>query len=268
LRLIPSPPGQIANGQIVFENENLLTKSNREMERIRGRKISMVFQEPMTSLNPSLTVGEQIGECYRVHMGHSKRVARDYTENILGLVRLPSPRTLADRYPHELSGGMRQRVMIAMALACQPKLLIADEPTTALDVTIQAQILELLQELQQKLKMALIFISHNLGVVARLCDRIGVMYAGSLVEMAEKKVLFTRPQHPYTIALLQAIPRPDLRHEFLKAIPGAVCNLLDPPPGCKFHPRCRKAKEICKSEPPPLEGKFANSLAACYFPGA
>jgi peptide/nickel transport system ATP-binding protein len=268
LRLIPSPPGEIASGEILFEGEDLLKKSAREMEKIRGRRISMIFQEPMTSLNPSLTVGEQIAECYRVHMGYSKKVARDFTENILGLVRLPSPKTMADRYPHELSGGMRQRVMIAMALACQPKLLIADEPTTALDVTIQAQILELLQELQQKLKMALIFISHNLGVVGRLCDRIGVMYAGSLVELAEKKALFTTPQHPYTIALLHAIPRPELRHQSLNAIPGNVCNLFEPPPGCKFHPRCSKAKEICKTEPPRLERKIANSLAACYFPGA
>jgi peptide/nickel transport system ATP-binding protein len=268
LRLIPSPPGEIASGEILFEGEDLLKKSAREMEKIRGRRISMIFQEPMTSLNPSLTVGEQIAECYRVHMGYSKKVAREFTENILGLVRLPSPKTMADRYPHELSGGMRQRVMIAMALACQPKLLIADEPTTALDVTIQAQILELLQELQQKLKMALIFISHNLGVVGRLCDRIGVMYAGSLVELAEKKALFTTPQHPYTIALLHAIPRPELRHQSLNAIPGNVCNLFEPPPGCKFHPRCSKAKEICKTEPPRLERKIANSLAACYFPGA
>jgi oligopeptide/dipeptide ABC transporter ATP-binding protein len=267
LRLIP-PPGEIVGGDILFEGENLLTKSAREMERIRGRKISMVFQEPMTSLNPSLTVGEQISECYRVHMGHSRKVARDLTENILGLVRLPSPKTLADRYPHELSGGMRQRVMIAMALACQPKLLIADEPTTALDVTIQAQILELLQDLQQKLKMALVFISHNLGVVARLCDRIGVMYAGSMVELAEKKTLFAHPQHPYTVALLNAIPRLELRRESLKAIPGTVCNLFDPPPGCKFHPRCSKTREICKTEPPRLEEKFARTLAACYFPGA
>ena len=268
LRLIPSPPGEIASGEILFEGEDLLKKSAREMEKIRGRKISMVFQEPMTSLNPSLTVGEQIAECYRVHMGHSKKVARDFTENILGLVRLPSPKTMADRYPHELSGGMRQRVMIAMALACQPKLLIADEPTTALDVTIQAQILELLQELQENLKMALIFISHNLGVVGRLCDRIGVMYAGSMVELAEKKALFTTPQHPYTIALLHAIPRPELRHQSLNAIPGNVCNLFEPPPGCKFHPRCSKVKEICKTEPPRLEEKIVNSLAACYFPGA
>ena len=267
LRLIPSP-GEIVGGEILFEGENLLNKRAREMERIRGRKISMIFQEPMTSLNPSLTVGEQISECYRVHMGHSKKVARDLTENILGLVRLPSPKTLADRYPHELSGGMRQRVMIAMALACQPKLLIADEPTTALDVTIQAQILELLQDLQQKLKMALIFISHNLGVVARLCDRIGVMYAGSMVELAEKKTLFSHPQHPYTVALLNAIPRLELRRESLKAIPGTVCNLFDPPPGCKFHPRCSKTREICKTEPPRLEEKYGGTLAACYFPGA
>jgi len=268
LRLIPSPPGEIVAGEVFFEGEDLLKKSEREMEKTRGRKISMIFQEPMTSLNPSLTVGEQISECYRVHMGHSKKVARDSTEHILGMVHLPSPKTLADRYPHELSGGMRQRVMIAMALACQPKLLIADEPTTALDVTIQTQILELLKELQEKFKMALIFISHNLGVVARLCDRIGVMYAGSMVELAEKKALFARPQHPYTIALLEAIPRPELRHELLKAIPGTVCNLFDPPPGCKFHPRCSKAQEICKTEPPPLEEKFGRSLAACYFPGA
>jgi oligopeptide/dipeptide ABC transporter ATP-binding protein len=268
LRLIPSPPGEIVNGEILFEGEDLLKKSGREMEKIRGRKISMVFQEPMTSLNPSLTVGDQIAECYRVHMGYSKRVARDYTEHILALVRLPLPRTMADRYPHELSGGMRQRVMIAMALACQPKLLIADEPTTALDVTIQAQILELLQELQQKLKMALIFISHNLGVVGRLCDRIGVMYAGSVVELAEKKALFRHPLHPYTIALLDAIPRPELRHESLKAIPGTVCDLFDPPPGCKFHPRCSKVKEICKTESPRLEKKVTDTFAACYFPGA
>lgn len=268
LRLLPCPPGEIVGGEILFQGENLLKKSQREMEKVRGRKISMVFQEPMTSLNPSLTVGEQISECYRVHMGHSRKIAREFAGHALHLVHLPSPRMLAGRYPHELSGGMRQRVMIAMALACQPELLIADEPTTALDVTIQAQILELLKELQERLKMALIFISHNLGVVGRLCDRIGVMYAGSMVELSDKKSLFTNPLHPYTQALLNAIPRPELRHETLKAIPGAVCNLLEPPPGCKFHPRCSKAKEICKTEMPSLEAKSGENLAACYFPGA
>ena len=268
LGLIPCPPGEIVSGEIRFEGENLLKKSQREMEKIRGRRISMIFQEPMTSLNPSLTVGEQIAECYRVHMGHSKKVALDFTGHVLSLVRLPSPKTIIDRYPYELSGGMRQRVMIAMALACQPKLLIADEPTTALDVTVQAQILELLKELQERLKMALIFISHNLAVVARLCDRIGVMYAGSMVELSDKKSLFTNPLHPYTRALLNAIPRPELRHETLNAIPGIVCNLFEPPPGCKFHPRCSKVKEICKTAAPALEPKSGKNLTACYFPGA
>jgi oligopeptide/dipeptide ABC transporter ATP-binding protein len=228
----------------------------------------MIFQEPMTSLNPSLTIGDQIAECYRVHMAYSKKVALDFTEQILSLARLPSPKTMVHCYPHELSGGMRQRVMIAMALACQPKLLIADEPTTALDVTVQAQILDLLKELQAKLKMALIFISHNLAVVARLCDRIGVMYAGSMVELADKKSLFTDPLHPYTRALLNAIPSPELRDKTLNAIPGTVCNLFEPPPGCKFHPRCSKAKEICKTEAPVLELKSGKNLTACYFPGA
>jgi peptide/nickel transport system ATP-binding protein len=267
LGLIPSPPGEIVSGQILFEGEDLLKKSEREMEKIRGRQISMIFQEPMTSLNPSYTIGEQIAECYRIHLGHSRKVGLDCTEQILQAVRVPAPRTVMARYPHELSGGMRQRVMIAMALACQPKLLIADEPTTALDVTIQAQILELLEELQEKMKMALLFISHNLGVVARLCNRIGVMYAGSLVEFADKRSLFTRPLHPYTIGLIHALPRPDLRHEPLKAIPGTVCSLYEPPPGCKFHPRCFKVKEICKTAPPALEKKQGDHWAACHFPG-
>jgi oligopeptide/dipeptide ABC transporter ATP-binding protein len=268
LRLIPNPPGEIVGGEILFDGEDLLDKSEAEMRRIRGRSIAMVFQEPMTSLNPSMTVGDQIGESYRWHLGHSKKVARGYTEYVLGLVHLPAPRATMNRYPHELSGGMRQRVMIAMALSCQPKLVIADEPTTALDVTIQAQILELLQELRERLKMTLIFISHNLGVVARLCDRIGVMYAGSLVELADRKSLFTRPLHPYTIGLLQALPEPQFRDRPLKAIPGAVCDLLHPPSGCKFHPRCFKGKEMCKQDPPGLEQRSGDIRVACYFPGA
>jgi oligopeptide/dipeptide ABC transporter ATP-binding protein len=267
LRLVTSPPGEIIGGQILFEGQDLLKKSESEMEKIRGHKISMIFQEPMTSLNPAFTIGNQISECYRIHLGHSKKVALDWTEHILDAVRIPARRTLMARYPHELSGGMRQRVMIAMALACQPKLLIADEPTTALDVTIQAQILELLEELQEKMKMALLFISHNLGVVARLCNHIGVMYAGSIVEFADKRSLFTQPMHPYTIGLFHAIPRPGLRDQPLRSIPGNVPNLLEAPPGCKFHPRCSKAKETCKVQMPPLENKRGQHRVACYFPG-
>ena len=199
LRLISSPPGKIVDGEILFEGDDLLKKSEHEMEKIRGNKISMIFQEPMTSFNPSFTIGDQIAESYRIHLRHSKKNALESTEHILDAVRVPSPRTIMARYPHELSGGMRQRAMIAMALACQPRLLIADEPTTALDVTIQAQILELLEELQEKMKMAMLFISHNLAVMGRLCNRIGVMYAGSLVELADRKSLFTSPLHPYTI---------------------------------------------------------------------
>ncbi|MGH7769084.1 MAG: ABC transporter ATP-binding protein, partial [Candidatus Binatia bacterium] len=253
--------------QILFEGEDLFKKTEREMEKIRGRQISMIFQEPMTSLNPSFTIGEQISELYRIHLGHSGKAAAGFAEHILSSVRVPSPRTVMARYPHELSGGMRQRVMIAMALACEPKLLIADEPTTALDVTIQAQILELLEELREKMGMALLFISHNLGVVARLCDRIGVMYAGSIVELADKKSLFTSPLHPYTIGLLHAFPRPERRDEPLAAIPGNVCNLLDAPPGCRFHPRCFKAREICQADMPNLDKKSDDHRVACYFPG-
>ncbi len=267
LRLIPSPPGEIVGGEILFEGEDLLKKTDREMQRIRGRKIAMIFQEPMTSLNPSFTVGQQISECFRIHMGHSKRESLEGSQYVLNSVRVPSSRTIMDRYPYELSGGLRQRVMIAMALACQPEVLIADEPTTALDVTIQAQILELLKELQEKFKMALIFISHNLGVVSSLCNKIGVMYAGSLVELSGKDSLFTKPLHPYTVGLLRAIPRPEYRDQPLAAIPGSICDLLDAPSGCKFHPRCYKVREICKADPPRLEKKVGDNQAACFFPG-
>jgi oligopeptide/dipeptide ABC transporter ATP-binding protein len=237
LGLVPCPPGRI-NGRILFEGEDLNKKSERELGRIRGRKIAIIFQEPLTALNPAFAVGEQIAECYRVHLGHSKRVAREWAEHILKAVRVPSPRLMMKLYPHELSGGLRQRVMIAMALACQPKLLIADEPTTALDVTIQAQILELLEELRDKMNLAMIFISHNLGVVARLCDRIAVMYAGTLVEVARIRSGLFQPLHPYTMGLLGAMPRPEQRDDYLKMLPGSVCDLIHPPSGCKFHPRC------------------------------
>ena len=266
LGLVPSPPAKVS-GSILFQGKDLLEKSESEMCKIRGHKIAMIFQEPLTSLNPSFSVGEQVSECSRVHLGHSKRVAYDYAEHILEAVRVPSPKTLMRLYPHELSGGMRQRVMIAMALACQPKLLIADEPTTALDVTIQAQILELLEELREMMGLAMIFISHNLGVVARLCDRIAVMYAGSLVELADTASVFSETLHPYTIGLLHAMPRPELRDGFLEAIPGSLCDLIHPPSGCKFHPRCFKAREICTNEQPSLEAKGQGHEAACFFPG-
>ncbi len=264
--LVPCPPGRVS-GSIVFEGEDLTQKSERQMCRIRGRKIATIFQEPLTSLNPSMTIGEQVAECYTVHLGHSKRVARDGAEDILNAVRVPSPRTLMKHYPHELSGGMRQRVMIAVALTCQPRLLIADEPTTALDVTIQAQILELLEELKEKMGLAMLFISHNLGVVARVCYRIAVIYAVSLVELWDAASLFDRPLHPYTTGLLNAIPRPEFRDGFLKAIPGNVCDLIHPPSGCKFHPRCSQAQEICVQQMPVLESKSQDHQAACFFPG-
>jgi oligopeptide/dipeptide ABC transporter ATP-binding protein len=265
LGLIPTPPGRVT-GNILFEGEDLVAKSENQMCKIRGRQISIVFQEPLTALNPSLSIGEQVEECYRVHLGHSKRVAHSRAEEILNNVRVPSPRTVMRLYPHELSGGMRQRVMIAMALACQPKLLIADEPTTALDVTIQAQIIDLLEELREKLKLAMIFISHDLAVVARLCKRIAVMYAGSLVELADTASIVSHPLHPYTIGLFQAIPRPERRDEFLKDIPGSICDLIKPPPGCKFHPRCSRGQELCTTLRPALETKAHGREVACFFP--
>ena len=266
LGLVPCPPGKIS-GQVLFEGEDLTQKNERELGKIRGRKIAIIFQEPLTALNPAFTVGEQVAECYRVHLGHSRRAARESAEDILKSVRVPSPRLMMKLYPHELSGGLRQRVMIGMALACQPKLLIADEPTTALDVTVQAQILELLEELREKMNLAIIFISHNLGVVARLCDRIAVMYAGALVELSEMESGRFEPLHPYTKGLLDAMPRPEQRNEYLKALPGSVCDLVHPPSGCKFHPRCFKAQEVCGREIPQLERKAPGHAVACFFPG-
>jgi peptide/nickel transport system ATP-binding protein len=269
LRLVPSPPGRIVGGAIRFEGVNLLQIGEGEMRRIRGNEISMIFQEPMTSLNPVLTVSRQITETLILHQGLTARAAAARAIEMLRLVRIPEPERRARQYPHELSGGMRQRVMIAMALACHPKLLIADEPTTALDVTIQAQILDLMRELKSEIGAAIILITHDLGVVAEMAQRVVVMYAGRKVEEALVGDLFRRPQHPYTLGLLASVPRLGAtlgRAEppRLAEIPGTVPSLRDPIVGCAFASRCAYATERCSREAPPLEAKTAAHLAACF----
>ena len=271
LRLIPEPPGHIRPGSFIeFEGRNLLTLGARELRAVRGNEIAMVFQEPMTSLNPVFTVGDQIAEAAIVHQGLSRRAARAKAIEMLTLVGLPDPDERVDDYPHQLSGGMRQRVMIAMALVCRPKVLIADEPTTALDVTIQAQILELLDRLQAELGMAVILITHDLGVVAGTADRVVVMYAGQVVETAPTADLFARPLHPYTEGLLQSVPRLEAPRARLHSIPGQVPAATAWPSGCRFHPRCPYAWAKCAAEePPPLDGGggvgIAGHTARCWL---
>lgn len=252
MRLIPDPPGKIVQGEVIFNGVNLLSLSEREMRKVRGRSISMIFQEPMTSLNPVFQIGDQISEVLRLHEGLSKKEAWNRSIEMLKMVGIPSPERRVAEYPHQLSGGMRQRAMIAMALACRPKLMIADEPTTALDVTIQAQILELINRLQKETGMAVILITHNLGVIAETAEKVAVMYAGRIVEYAPVRPLFLRPRHPYTQGLLKSIPRLDEGHgrkQRLEAIPGLVPSLLDLPPGCKFSNRCKYFFERCQEEP-------------------
>jgi len=266
MRLIPTPPGRIAGGEILFEGEDLVKKSEREMRRIRGNDISMIFQEPMTSLNPVYTVGDQIAEAIVLHQGKSKRQAMVLAAEMLDLVGIPEPGKRVKNYPHQMSGGMRQRVMIAMALSCGPKLLIADEPTTALDVTIQAQILDLMRKLQDEIGMSILFITHDLGVVAEVADRAVVMYAGRAVEEAHVNDIFADPKMPYTLGLLNSIPRVDraaVHQERLQAIPGNVPNPLNLPEGCAFHPRCRFAQEKCKIAIPELENTGGGHMVRC-----
>jgi oligopeptide/dipeptide ABC transporter ATP-binding protein len=251
LRLVPEPPGEIVPGSSIrFHDRELLALSEREMRAIRGNDIAMIFQEPMTSLNPVFTVGDQIAEAIRLHRGRSRSAARREAVTLLRLVGIPDPEQRAAGYPHQLSGGQRQRVMIAIALSCEPALLIADEPTTALDVTIQAQILALLAELRARLGMAMILITHDLGVVAGTCDRVAVMYAGRIVEEAPATRIFDDPRHPYTQGLLRSIPRLDRRAERLAVIPGAVPSATHWPAGCRFRDRCGHAWERCAAEPP------------------
>lgn len=250
LRLLPSPPSSVKCGEIIYNGENLLKLSEKEMRSIRGNKISMIFQEPMTSLNPVYTCGNQIIEAIMLHQNLSKNEALKKAEKMLLSVGMSMPKERLKNYPHELSGGMRQRIMIAMALSCNPELLIADEPTTALDPTIQAQILELIKELQTKMQMSVLYITHDLGVVAEICDRVVVMYAGMVMEVADTVTLFKNPKHPYTLGLMKAMPRIDEHRETLYNINGVVPHITQMPDGCHFHPRCPYAKNLCKEKTP------------------
>ncbi len=266
MRLIPSPPGRIVGGKILFDGEDLLTYDEDEMRKIRGRNIAMIFQDPMTSLNPVLTIGRQITESLELHLKLTGKEARRRAAELLALVGIPSPDKRLDDYPHQFSGGMRQRVMIAMALSCNPDLLIADEPTTALDVTIQAQILELITRLQDELGMAVIVITHDLGVVAGMADRVIVMYAGRVIEEGPTNQIFGDPRMPYTIGLLQSIPRLDEeRGRRLNPIRGLPPDLINLPEVCPFSPRCDFVQDACYQQVPPLRPVEANQRAACLF---
>lgn len=257
--------GKIKGGEIRFKGDNLVGYSDKQMREIRGNAISMIFQEPMTSLNPVFTVGQQISESLIKHQKLSKKEALNKSVDLLKLVGIPSPNTRVKNYPYELSGGMRQRVMIAMALACDPEILIADEPTTALDVTIQAQILTLIKELQHRLGMSVIFITHDLGVVAETCDYVAVMYAGQVVEYADIYTLFKEPKHPYTIGLLNSLPRHDVEQDKLEPILGNVPNVRDMPIGCRFSPRCPAATDLCRAELPALEKDESGNDVRCWI---
>ncbi|MBI4390096.1 MAG: ABC transporter ATP-binding protein [Nitrospinae bacterium] len=267
MRLISTPPGRFESGRIAFGGKDLLALPEAEMERIRGNDIGMIFQEPMTALNPIMTVGGQIQEAIQLHQDKGKKEARELTLEMLRKVAIPSPERRRDQYPHELSGGMKQRVMIAMAISCQPSLLIADEPTTALDVTIQAQILDLLNALREETRMALLLITHNLGIVAETADRVAVMYAGKIVEEALVEALFETPAHPYTRGLLNSVPHDDPGRP-LEPIPGTVPNPSCLPAGCAFHPRCGDALPRCRKDDPvrlPVPGGHPSHWTACWL---
>jgi len=264
MRLLP-PPGKIVGGEIRFKGIDLLKLSPREMRRIRGKEIAMIFQDPMTSLNPVFTVGDQMVEMITLHRDIPKREARELAIEMLARVNIPDPHVRFDEYPHQMSGGMRQRVMIAIALSCDPKLIIADEPTTALDVTTQAQILELMRQLQKEYGMSLLFISHDLGVVAEIADRIAVMYASRIVEILPVEGLFHNPKHPYTLGLLRSRPEFVGKEGKLHTIPGFVPDPMDFPMGCRFHPRCPHAKDICRSKEPHIREIEEGHGVACWM---
>ena len=271
LQLIAMPPGRIVEGQIIFEGRDLVPLTSDELDEVRAKEIGFIFQEPMTSLNPVLTVGEQIAESLRRHEGLPNKAAFARTVEMLNLVQIPNAKARVHDYPHQFSGGMRQRVMIAMALACKPKLVIADEPTTALDVTIQAQILDLLQDMKERFGMAVMLITHAMGVVAETAQRVVVMYAGKVVEEADVDRLFEYPHHPYTQGLIRSIPRIDLDSEHkvrLEAVGGTVPNLIDPPPGCRFAPRCRHVMGVCTEKEPLLREVAPGHRMACHLGAA
>ncbi|MBT4638365.1 MAG: ABC transporter ATP-binding protein [Deltaproteobacteria bacterium] len=264
LKLIQDP-GRIIDGTIHLDGEDILSKSEKEMQHIRGGKVSMIFQNPLSSLNPIFTIGEQVCHIIRIHQGNDKKAARARALEMFSQVRLPNPNRLLKKYPHELSGGQLQRVMIAMALSCEPDLLIADEPTTALDVTIQAQILTLMLRLKEETRTSILLISHDLGVIAELCDKVAIMYAGKIVELASATDIFNRPLHPYTEGLMSSIPGEGKPGDKLETIKGIVPNLIAPPPGCRFHPRCPIAEPVCSRKSPTLTEDQTGHSVACHL---
>lgn len=260
-----SEPGRIDSGEILFKGENLLKKTEEELTQLRGKEISMIFQDPAASLNPLFTVGEQVIRIIKRHQGLDQEEARKEAKRLFERVKLPDAKNMLDRYPFELSAGMQQRIMISMALSSNPDLLIADEPTATLDVTIQDQILELLLDLKKDLGLSILLITHNLGIVAEICDRVGVLYAGILVEGGPKEVIFENPAHPYTRGLLKALPEPGRSKKKLYAIKGSIPNFLDPPPGCRFHPRCNFTMDICRCQKPPIYEIDPGHEVSCYL---
>ncbi len=264
LRLV-DPPGRTVSGEILFEGEDLLRVKEKEMQQVRGNKIGMIFQDPISSLNPVMTAGFQLKESIRLHKGVREKKAERLAIEMMEQVRIPDPSKVMKRFPHELSGGMQQRIMIGIALCCHPKLIIADEPTTALDVTIQAQILRLIRDLKHDFRSSMLMITHNLGLVSKYCDRVGVMYAGSLVEVCEVSDVFSEPLHPYTKGLLEAIPKVNVERETLPVIPGRIPDIIHPPTGCKFHPRCKEVGPRCSEEKPPASWRQSRAIGWRVF---
>ena len=264
MRLVPDPPGKIVGGKVFFEGVDLLCITEEEMRKYRGSKIAMSFQDPMTYLNPVFKVGDQISEALMIHQGIEKKDALDKSIELMEMVQIQDPSQRAQDYPHQLSGGMRQRILLAMGISCNPQLLIADEPTTALDVIVQAEVLDLLEDLKKRLNLSLILITHDMGVVAQLADKIAIMYAGRIMEQSDVETIFHKPKNPYTVGLIESLPNIDERQDRLVSIAGDVPDLIDPPSGCRFHPRCPYAKPICSKEIPVLRKIREGHIVACH----